>query len=103
MFPKVIPSTVDSSRHTVVSPRPKGTSHLQREESSQREGLTGRPLRASGIIHRVTRQKVNRLAPKKRNQSCSLSALLQAQFPGPVFDLEDLIVSPIRQIQLRRL
>lgn len=102
MFPKVISSTVDSSRYTVVPPRPKGTSPLQREESSQREGLTGRPLRASGTVCGVTRHKVNRLAPK-RNQSSSLSALLQAQFPGPVFDLEDLIVSLIRQIQLRRL
>lgn len=94
---------MDSSRHTVVPPRPKETSHLQREDSSQREELTGRSLRASGIVCGVIRQKVNRLAPKKRNQSCSLSALLQAQFPGPVFDLKDLIVSLIRQIQLRRL
>lgn len=58
----VITSTVDSSTPPLLSLatpsrclpptlRLKGTNHLGREEASQRQGLSRRPLRAGGIVH----------------------------------------------------
>lgn len=49
------------------------------------------------IVPRSTQTESKQICPQEEKPVLQLPALLWAQFPEPVFDLKDLIVSLIRQ------